>query len=311
MNARQLEVFCAIMRYRTLTSAARALNVSQPALSQILLHTEDVLELKLFRRVRGRLVPTPEAETLYPEAERLFRQMEVLRRYAGDLKKGVSGLVRIAASGPPSLSILPQAVQNFRAAAPAVKLISYAVPVSVITTMIADGDADIGLAMYDVPMPLLDTETIARTEVACVMRKDHPLAGKAVITPGDLDGLSLITYRAETLPRMAIEQAFAQTGITLRVDVEVDVSIIAMAFVRTGGGVALVDGLTPWATFPDMVMRPIRPTLPLPVCLLTSNRRPLSRPQELMVFHVRQIARNLIGSKSFAGILSAAERPAS
>ena len=43
MRARQIEVFRMVMRQGTLTSAAEALNVSQPALSQILLHTEDEL----------------------------------------------------------------------------------------------------------------------------------------------------------------------------------------------------------------------------------------------------------------------------
>jgi DNA-binding transcriptional LysR family regulator len=37
MRARQLEVFRTVMRCGTLTNAARLLNVSQPALSQILL----------------------------------------------------------------------------------------------------------------------------------------------------------------------------------------------------------------------------------------------------------------------------------
>ena len=75
MNARQIEVFRTIMRLGTLTGAAQALNVSQPALSQLLLHAEDRLGYKLFRRLRGRLVPTPEALQLYPEAERLHRDI--------------------------------------------------------------------------------------------------------------------------------------------------------------------------------------------------------------------------------------------
>jgi len=80
VNARQIEVFRTIMRCGTLTSAAQALNVSQPALSQLLLHAEDQLGFPLFRRLRGRLVPTPEAMQLFPEAERLHRDLESFRR---------------------------------------------------------------------------------------------------------------------------------------------------------------------------------------------------------------------------------------
>ena len=95
MRARQIEVFRMVMRCGTLTSAAEALNVSQPALSQILLHTEDELGFKLFQRVKGRLIPTPEAEDLYPEVERLFGDLEALRGRARDLRHGKAGIVRL------------------------------------------------------------------------------------------------------------------------------------------------------------------------------------------------------------------------
>ena len=88
MRARQLEVFRAVMRSGTVTGAAKALNVSQPALSQIILHTEDELGFRLFERVKGRLVPTPEAEELFPEADRLFNDLDNLRSLALDLRHG-------------------------------------------------------------------------------------------------------------------------------------------------------------------------------------------------------------------------------
>src|SRR5258708_14653119 len=144
MNARQLEVFRTIMRCGTLTSAARALNVAQPALSQILLHPEDELGFKLFQRLKGRLVPTPEAEQLFPETDRLFRAFDNLRRFASDLKHGTAGLVRLAASVPPSLSLVPGALKAFRAACPGVRLRSYVVPVATIVEMLAAGGPGLG-----------------------------------------------------------------------------------------------------------------------------------------------------------------------
>ena len=88
MRARQLEVFTAVMRAGTVTEAARLLNISQPALSQVLRHTEDDLGFALFTREKGRLKPTPEAQELYPEAERLFGELEGLRRKTADLRLG-------------------------------------------------------------------------------------------------------------------------------------------------------------------------------------------------------------------------------
>ena len=141
MRARQLEVFRAIMRSGTVTGAAKALNVSQPALSQIVLHTEDELGFRLFERVKGRLVPTPEADELFPEADRLFDDLDNLRRLALDLRHGKVGTVRLAASGPPSLSFVPRALRRFRELHPGVRTLSYVVPADTITSMLDRGQS--------------------------------------------------------------------------------------------------------------------------------------------------------------------------
>src|SRR5271168_4150847 len=48
MNLRHMEVFHAIMRTGSVTGAARALNVTQPAVSAVLKHCETQLKMKLF-----------------------------------------------------------------------------------------------------------------------------------------------------------------------------------------------------------------------------------------------------------------------
>lgn len=306
MNARQLEVFRAIMRYGTLTSAARALNVSQPALSQILLLTEDRLGLKLFQRVKGRLVPTPEAELLFPEADRVFRDLDNLRRLAGDLRHGQAGLVRLAASAPPSLSFIPGALTSFRAACPGVHLRCYVVPAAVIAEMLTRGEADLGVAMNDTPTPMLDTEVIGWTEIVCVLPADHRLAKRASIRMADLQGETLISYRSDSLPGMLIDRAIAKEGAKLRPDVEIDVSITALSFVRQGLGIALVDGLLPWRGFSGLVVRPFQPVVALPLCLLTSLRRPLSRNQDTLRRQLREAAHAYAADSSNDGVLRAA-----
>lgn len=293
MRARQLEVFRTVMRAGTVTAAARALNVSQPALSQILLHTEDELGLRLFHRIRGRLVPTPEAEELYPEADRLFSDLESLRRLALDLRDGRAGTVRIAASAPPSLSFLPAALAAFRTAHPNVRTLSYVVPLETIIAMLDRGQAAIGLAMSDQPHPTITTEIIGQTELACVLPTTHNLAAKPHITQADLAAETTISYRANTLPHLLLERALATEGHHLRPDIEIDSSITALGFVQQGLGIAIVDNLLPWNTFPTLTARPFRPTVRLPICLLTSTRRPLSRGHDLLRAELRKAVKKI------------------
>ena len=75
MKTRYLEIFDTIMRTRSLTEAARILNVSQPALSKMLTHAEDQIGIPLFNRRRGRITPTSEALQLFKETEAVFDRL--------------------------------------------------------------------------------------------------------------------------------------------------------------------------------------------------------------------------------------------
>jgi DNA-binding transcriptional LysR family regulator len=85
MNYRQLEVFRAVMQTGSVTAAARALNLTQPAVTKILQHAEDQLRFPLFNRVKGRLVPTAEAQTLFPDVERIFDDLRSVRQMVDSL----------------------------------------------------------------------------------------------------------------------------------------------------------------------------------------------------------------------------------
>ena len=62
MRLRHIEVFHAIMQAGSVSGAAQLLHISQPAVTKVLQHAELQLGLQLFDRVRGKLVPTPEAQ---------------------------------------------------------------------------------------------------------------------------------------------------------------------------------------------------------------------------------------------------------
>lgn len=288
MKARQLEIFRTIMQCGTLTSAARQLNVSQPALSQALMQTEDALGFELFDRRQGRLVPTAEARQLYPEAERIFGELEALRRYTSDLKQGRTGYVRIAASPPASLAIVPEALRSYRLAFPQVRTLSYVVPIDAMVDMLRRGEADVGIAMNDEPHADIEVERLTASEIVVLLLSTHPLGIRKRIGFADLADETVISYRAQSLPGRLLARAAALENATLEPIVEIDVSIIAAPFVQKGIGIALVDGLLPWSTFAGLVTRPFKPSIELPVAILTSRSRAPSKHQREFARHVRR-----------------------
>ncbi|MEM8663632.1 MAG: LysR family transcriptional regulator [Pseudomonadota bacterium] len=291
MKASQLEVFRMVMRCGTVTAAAEALNVSQPALSQILLHTEDSLGFKLFQRSRGRLYPTAEANELFPEADRIFNDLEALRKRAQEMRHGKAGAIRLAASAPPSLSFVPRAIEALRRAHPDIPVLSYVLPVESILSSLEHGRVGLGVALSDQPSGPIEVSVIGETQIVCVMPQTHPGAGEPV-SLADLSGDTLITYRRGTQPRTLLADALDDEGMALRPDIEIDMSFSALAFVQQGLGVALVDGLVPWSTFAGLSAVPFLPRVRLPVSVLTNPRYPISVGHQTLRAHLIEAWQN-------------------
>lgn len=276
MRARQLEVFTAIMRAGTVTGAARVLNISQPALSQILMHAEDELGFALFDREKGRLRATPEAVELYPEAERLFAGLEGLRRKTADLRVGRAGLVRIAASPPPAMVVLPKALVAFRAHHPGILLRSHVAPIAAMVDMLRAGDVGLALALDDSLPPDISVERLGRTTFCCLLPIGHPLAASDEISFADLERESIISYRRMTRPHDELAGGARREGCAFVPQIEIDSSIAAIGLVQVGLGLAVVDAMLPWAQFPGLEIRPIRNSPYLPFSLLTLRDKSLS-----------------------------------
>ena len=287
MRARQLEVFTAIMRAGSVTGAARSLNISQPALSQVLRHLEDELGFLLFSREKGRLKATPEALELFPQADRLFGQLEGLRRKSADLKLGRTGLVRVGTSTPPALSILPRIFHDFRARHSGVALRSIVAPLQSLLVMLREGDAAMAIALSDRAETDIEVEVLGRTQFCCLMPEGHALAEMQEISFPDLQGEYLISYRAATQPHEELDQAARAAGQTFAPAMEIDSSISVVGFVQVGLGVAVVDALLPWDQFAGIVMRPLADSPNLPLSLMTLRGKNFSQAEDQMREQIR------------------------
>ena len=75
---RQIEAFRFVMMSGTTTEAATLMSVSQPAISRLISDLEAELNIRLFDRFRGRLVPTEEARRFFHGVERYFVGLDEL-----------------------------------------------------------------------------------------------------------------------------------------------------------------------------------------------------------------------------------------
>jgi DNA-binding transcriptional LysR family regulator len=288
INLKHVEVFHAVMRTGSVTAAARMLNVTQPAVSATLKHFESRLQMKLFERAGGRLIPTPEAQALLPDVAGIYGRIEAMERLVQDLAGGRLGTLSIAAASPIANGYLARAVASFLQAHPGARITLQSLASPQVLDRVANREAELGVAYEPVVHAEVQTELLAHNSIACVMRQDHPLAQRTEILVPDLAPHSLITYLPQALLRPYVDRALSEAGISPSITVQVGLSITGIALAYHGAGIALVEPqLLESMPLPGLVARPLLPRIEVKTLLLLHRTTPRSRLLEQFVTHLR------------------------
>jgi DNA-binding transcriptional LysR family regulator len=292
MNLRHMEVFNAIMRTGSVTGAARALNVTQPAVSAVLKHCESQLNMKLFTRVSGRLQPTPEANAIFPEIAAIFGRVDGVNALTQDLAGGRLGTVSIAAAFPIANGYLTKAVATFIADRPKVRVALQSLTSPQVLASVVNREVELGIAYEPVVSSEVETKVLMRAGIACVMRSDHPLARRKEVAVRDLERHSIITYLPQALFRRYVDCALSAAGIVPNITAQVGLSLTGIMLARHGAGVALVEPfLVASMGLPGLVARPLKPRIEVKTLLIRHKSAPHSKIMNEFVGHLtREVA---------------------
>lgn len=293
LSLRELEVFRAVMKAGGVTAAAVELGMTQPAASKMLRQAERRLGFDLFRRDRKQLIPTPEAHALLPELLAALAAVAGLEKLAGALRAGRGGQISVAAVPVLATALLPRAVQAFRAARPEVLVRLRAMSALEVVNQVADHQADLGVILGSSADARVETRLLCRSEIGCALPAGHVLAAKRSLSLHDLAPYPVISLSPQQPVGQLLQQAQAQ-AVTDRagpVAIEVSQSAIACALVRSGAGIAVLDGFgLAEAEAQGLVARPLAPRIPLEVTLVTPRHRVPSRLAAALCMAVERCA---------------------
>ncbi len=283
MRLRHIEVFNAVMLTGSVSAAARLINVTQPAVSRILAHAELQLGFALFQRTKGRLVPTSEAQTLYPHIERLFHQLDEVQRLATSLKSGQrDDALHMLTVLALSYEIIPRALKAFRVKHPEVRVTVEALHSPQIISALVLQEADVGFVFSAVAHPALEQQALAQGRMMCVAPKgmlSSSLAKKGSVGMQELAELPIISLDVRDPVGTHLNHACREAGVGLQSVVTVQTYHAALALAHHGVGIALVDSCTAVSADRSKVLvLPLEPQLIVPIHAL----RPTNRPSSLL-----------------------------
>ena len=261
MDVRLLEAFRAVVDHRSVTAAAGALGVTQPAVSTQIARLEEAIGFALFERSGGRLKPTPEGMLFYAEATRVLGEVDRLQSATAQIREGQAGRLAIASHPWAAISLLPRLVSQFLAERPGVSVRMISRHSDVVSQLLPSESFDIGIA----ELPIDEASvTVARYQMRCVaiLPPRHALASRKLLTPKLLaDHPMVAPARALQLPPK-INAVFAAAGVPISAVVEAEFLASLCGLVAAGTGWSLVDPLSAESfSHLGLVARPFEPAI--------------------------------------------------
>ncbi len=253
MNIRQTEAFKAVMEKGTVSQAADALGISQPAVSKLIAAFELSAGFVVFERVRGRLNPTPEAKLLYHEVERIFSGIDEIGRAAADIRDRRQGRLEIGVLPALTAGFIQKVIVDFLEGRPKVTVSMQARTSQKILEAVAVRKLDLGITLSPPDYPGVRSDFLHRARGVCIIPRNHLLASKDKISPTDLDGEPFISLSPLDGSRQRVNSSFEQSGARPDMRIETPMAASACAFVAQGAGVSIVDPFSPQAFPPDSI----------------------------------------------------------
>ncbi|QTD43894.1 LysR substrate-binding domain-containing protein [Ottowia testudinis] len=252
MSSARYQAFVAVALHGNLSSAARALGLSQPTVSSQIQALERQSKLELFHRRGYRMHLSTAGEQFLPMAQKILAlqsEAEFFLRDSGELNQGD---MKIGAVGPFHVMDM---VAAYRQRHPRMRL---SIKVGNSKEVLADlerysTDVAVLAGLHD--SPGIDALPYARHPIILFAHRDHPLARHAQVSLAALHDVELLRREEGSTTQASLDAALKQAGVRTRSTLTVGSREAMREAVARGLGVGAVSE----AEFtPNARLRPIR-----------------------------------------------------
>lgn len=267
----QFTVFVAIAEAGSFAGAARRLGRAQSAVTYAVQKLEEQTGLPLFDRTAYRPVLSEAGRTLLPRARRVVEDVAAYRRQAAGIAQGVEPELTVALSSLAPLVLVTPALERLHAGYPGVQLRLLIQPDEQATASLAEGEADLALAL-DLPGLPAWAERIPITDLRMVFvaAREHPLARlDAPLSPEVLGEHLQVAVSVERAARRGRDHGVVGINRWYVQDVATKLALLRAglgwgsmprALVEedlAAGRMVLLDAATPWRDRPPALLAAI------------------------------------------------------
>ena len=222
MDLRQIQYFVALFEERSITKAARRLNVVQPAISMQIGRLEKSFKTKLFERTSRGVIPTDIGRAYYGLCQKILGEVHEARRYLQESSGKVTGDLTVGLMPSVANSVLPEVLASYKEAFPDVTLRIVEAYSGSLMDALLSGRIDLAVVNNTGSFSGLAVSPLFRDYIVLVTRyaagakvtseiPAHRLAEHRLVLPSQRQGM-----------RVLVDSMLASSGIVLKPEIELD-----------------------------------------------------------------------------------------
>ena len=203
----------AVSREGSFTAAARAIGVTQPAVTKSIADLERQVGYAIFYRTPGGAIPTESGKAFIVRAGRIVEDTRELLTSREGANDPYAGVLRIGIAPAAMEWQAVDAIELLLKRHPSVRLETSGGSFERTSNQLRNGAIDIAVGLDEAfaSWPELERKTIGILQSDLFVRKDHPLVGRASLTSADLAKFDFVTL-PESKPYGDIVRGFYEAA---------------------------------------------------------------------------------------------------
>lgn len=234
----QLRAFHQVALNGGFSKAARAMHLTQPALSDQVRKLETEYDIRLFNRSGKNVSPTENGLTLLEITHRLFENENQALEFLSQFNTTRKGTLRIVAD---STHHIAQILARYQSAFPGVFISIKSGNSKQVVDLLAGYDADVGVLGNLPDKDIHKIVTLHSSPIIAFAHKNSRFAKNESVSFAQLATWPLVLREKGSKTRAKIEDQAKAAGLTLSVRIEAEGREAVCQIVADGGGVGTVS----------------------------------------------------------------------
>ena len=244
MQIENFKIFADLVETKSFSKSAKLNGITQSAVSQQARALERDFKSLLVDRSQKQFQLTLEGQRLYDAAKDILHTYEKLISELQEMKKVISGTIRLSTIYSIGLHELPPFIKKFLHDFPAVNVRVEYRRSNLVYEDILHNAVDFGLVAFPVKQRQIEVLPFREDHLVVIAHPNHPIAKRNEVEVKDLAGQKFIGFDPDIPTRKAVDQIFRAHKLEIEPVMEFDNIETVKRAVEIDHGIAIVPQAT-------------------------------------------------------------------